>query len=175
MTGDTQWRILGSHCCEKFQTGRFGQTLNYYWSWLNYFQLFLEIKRKTSDSYGIIIRQPKIEFCRIYAGLESFLFVNVLINDAKSLKNGLLEICARAGVIISYNISYSDIPAAARWPTGNYKIALKLFDDIDDNIFNLTSETTIFNWFFNLLDFGKLTNFALYLMYLALNKGFFGV
>lgn len=107
--------------------------------------MFIEINRKTSDSYGLIARLPKIEFCQIYAGLESSLLINVIMNTAKSLKNGLLDTCARAGAIISYNISFIDVPTAARWPTGNYKIKLKLFDDIDDNIFNLTSETTIFN------------------------------
>lgn len=106
--------------------------------------MFVEINRQTSDSYSVIFMQPKIEFCRIYAGLEYSPLVNLIKNAAKSFKNGLLESCSRAGAISSYNISSADVPVE-RWPSGNYKTEIKLFDDFDDNIFNLTTETTVFN------------------------------
>lgn len=49
-------------------------------------------------------------------------------------EKGLLQLCTKTGDVRVYNISYTNATAFSLWPSGQYKVSMKLYDDKDDNI-----------------------------------------
>ena len=72
-------------------------------------------------------------------------FIQLLLKSLKEHLGTFFEACERVGEFTSRNISIQDLPILAQWPKGQYKVELKTFDEIDDNIVNATLFMTILN------------------------------
>lgn len=79
-----------------------------------------------------------IEWCNILGGFKSFPFFDLLLNELKTASEGALEMCSKKGEVKFSNYSFSSSPLTAKFPPGDYQLNLKIFDDEDDNIFNIT-------------------------------------
>jgi hypothetical protein len=48
-----------------------------------------------------------------------------------------MEVCKRTGSFKVSNLTFANSSFIAQFPSGDYKV-VKLFDDIDSNVFNVT-------------------------------------
>lgn len=72
-------------------------------------------------------------------------FIKELLEVAVNITGEMIEVCKRSGDFSVSNVSLSKVSMVAIWPSGDYRISLKLFDDIDDNISNGSYYGTLFN------------------------------
>lgn len=70
-------------------------------------------------------------------------FQLMMINLAKTLEGNVLGVCSTIGDIKVSNISYVNSTILRLFPAGDYKTNFKFFDDIDDNIMNVTYYHTV--------------------------------
>lgn len=90
---------------------------------------------KKGEKFEVITQHPDIEFCKIVGGMDTNPFLSKMLVVAKSVVNGLLEVCTRgAGEYSATNISLTNVPFVSVWPNGDYKISVRFYDEIDDNI-----------------------------------------
>lgn len=90
---------------------------------------------KKGGKFEVITQHSNIEFCKFVGGMDTNPFLGKLLELARSVASGLLEACTRgAGEYSANNVSQTNVPFAAIWPDGDYKISIRLFDEIDDNI-----------------------------------------
>jgi hypothetical protein len=52
--------------------------------------------------------------------------------------DSLMKICDSLGDIRMVNVSFTNATFIRFWPDGNYKTTLKMYDNIDENIFTIT-------------------------------------
>jgi hypothetical protein len=83
--------------------------------------------------------------CKLNDGLKLLPGVDVLKNDMKLLAGEFFEICTRSGEIKAMNVSYSVSVIATKFPSGDYRTSIQLFDAIDENIANITISGQIWN------------------------------
>lgn len=104
-----------------------------------------ENNHKTDNRpYANIISLHEIEWCNLVNGMvaeNSFLKSFLVI--ARDLIAELFIVCSQSGPIAVSNISYAKSALVATFPPGNYKSIYRLYDEIDDNIYNLTSYAII--------------------------------
>jgi hypothetical protein len=81
---------------------------------------------------------PEIEWCRLVGGDKGFPMFDFLLADAEKFGKDFLEVCTRTGDMRLSNYSLEDSAFASKFPTGDYRVEFKFFDDIDDNIYNMT-------------------------------------
>lgn len=84
-----------------------------------------------------------LEMCK--AGNETNMIVKNILNVMRTAQFGMFEACSRAGDIRAYNISYMNSSLITMWPSGDYRARFRLFDSIDDNIFNATYDSSVFH------------------------------
>lgn len=87
--------------------------------------------------------QPNIEFCS--TGIVQSIIAKSILKVASIAQVGILQSCNRVGEIRAYNISYMNSSAIQLTPSGDYRSVFRLFDDIDDNVFNVSYYSTIFH------------------------------
>lgn len=111
----------------------------------DFFQLFFQISRKSKldTVYDTTATLEALEICK--AGIETNLFIKTILNVMRTAQYGLFEACSRAGEVRSYNISYMNSTLITMWPGGDYRAILRLFDSLDDNIFNATYDSSVFH------------------------------
>lgn len=63
----------------------------------------------------------------------------------RTFEGNFMKGCHLKGVIYGSNISFENASLVQMFPTGEHKTALKFFDIIDDNIFNMTFYSSISN------------------------------
>lgn len=73
------------------------------------------------------------------------MFVKTILNVMRTAQFGMFEACSRAGDVRSYNISYMNSTLITMWPSGDYRTMFRLFDSLDDNIFNATYYSSVFH------------------------------
>jgi hypothetical protein len=86
---------------------------------------------------------PSIEWCKIVDGMQTNDFFGNLFNEVKTIAKDLLRVCSEVGDIKVENITLSDSKITAGFPTAHYRVTYKFYDDIDDNIYNLTQYTSV--------------------------------
>lgn len=104
-----------------------------------FWQLFFATYRKdNSESYVKVLYFPDIEWCRVVDGLRTLPLFEILLNEAKTMGEDLINFCFRIGDIKVTNVSLSNSSFVSKWPAGDFKSVFKFFDDDDDNISNMT-------------------------------------
>lgn len=102
-------------------------------------QLSLVNLRKTdARKFEPTMLFPIIEVCKIQGGMEAIPFISKIFNTLKSLSGNLMDACTTIGQIKVYNVSLVNSTLTRLWPSGDFITNLRFFDDIDDNIVNLT-------------------------------------
>lgn len=109
------------------------------------FQLFFEVSAKRGDSYDLIMKLPDVDFCKIVGEIEANLFLSEMLKHAKNIGGEVLESCTRMGEIKNFNISCMNSSFTRILPAGHYRSTVRLYDDTDDNIVNVSSDTSIFH------------------------------
>lgn len=103
------------------------------------FQAFLAIYRKTdAKEYQRILHFPDIDWCKIVNGFKSLPLFDIMLNDFNKHRESGLGVCSRTGEMRVSNFSFTSSSLASKFPSGNYQGNFKLFDDVDENIFNIT-------------------------------------
>jgi hypothetical protein len=103
-------------------------------------QLHYAISRKdASNSYVNVVFFSKLEWCKITKGIGSIPYIDNVLEIIKDYGKDLLEICTRTGSFKVTNLTLARAKFFSFFPDGDYKLNLKLYDEIDLNIFNFTS------------------------------------
>jgi hypothetical protein len=101
-----------------------------------HFQVEMVFYRK--DASGAYVRNmffPKVEWCKIVKGINSNPFYDNVVSLTKVYAKDLLEICSRTGIFKVSNLTFTNSAFVSQWPDGDFKLDLKVFDDIDLNIY----------------------------------------
>lgn len=108
------------------------------------FQLHFTNYHKGADGkYLIDLDIPNIEWCKTVEGFKANPFVQGLMGAAESIGEAVFEFCHRTGEMKLQNVSYAKIPFVAGWPSGDFRTVYKFYDDLDDNIFNVSHNAII--------------------------------
>lgn len=97
-----------------------------------------------SDSYRTVVDYPNLPICRILKDGKANILIQAIIDSLRPTAPELFEICSRTGKIWAYNFTFENSPVAEIWPAGNYKVAFKFYDSLDDNIMNVLYSAIIF-------------------------------
>lgn len=101
--------------------------------------MHLEVDRKDgSNNFIRVLFFDAIEYCKLMSGFKSLPFFDLVIDDAKKIGKDMIEACYRTGEIRVSNFSFAKISLAQKFPAGDFKFNFRFFDDIDDNVFNMT-------------------------------------
>jgi hypothetical protein len=104
------------------------------------------IHRKHGDNtYQKIMSIPNIPACRILEGLKFAPIFDIFLKDVKTIAQDFLNICSKTGEIKAMNVSCSGSEFVSRFPDGEYRVELRLFDEQDDNIVNTTLYSHLFH------------------------------
>lgn len=111
-------------------------TKRYNWS---FYQVFLAIYRKNQNNeYQKTLYFPDIEGCKIIEGSKSLPIFEMIMNEFRKYVDDLDNICSKIGQIGVFNVSFSESGFAEKFPSGNYQIIARAFDDYDENIYNFS-------------------------------------
>lgn len=99
---------------------------------------FTNHHKEDSGKYLIDLNFPNVEWCKNVAGMRTNPFFESLLNAAKVIGKDLLEFCNRTGEMILANVSFANVPLVTGWPSGDYKTVYRFYDDLDDNIYNVS-------------------------------------
>lgn len=97
-----------------------------------------------SDTYKTVIIYPDLPICKILVDGIANLLVKAIIDALKPMAPELFEICMRAGKFSAQNVTFENAPSTEMWPSGKYRVWLKFFDKMDDNIANISYTASIF-------------------------------
>jgi len=67
-----------------------------------------------------------------------------LLRNAKDAAGDAITVCKKQGPFEIANISFARNLFSMRWPSGDYRVNFKFYDDIDDNIYNLTYYSSVY-------------------------------
>lgn len=92
-----------------------------------------------NGSFRQIFKIKKFEWCSLMAGeSKSNYMTNMIINTFKSsVTTEIFHKCPFLGKISLLNVTLKAEPMLSIYPTGVYRIVIKAYDDIDDNILTL--------------------------------------
>jgi hypothetical protein len=62
----------------------------------------------------------------------------MILKDAERFGKDVFEVCTRPGVIKASNVSFYTSTFAQKFPRGDYKLVNRFYDDVDENILNVT-------------------------------------
>lgn len=65
-------------------------------------------------------------------------FSQMVFNDIVAFGKDFSEVCTRSGEFKMTNFSFAKTALIQKFPPGDFKFVLKVHDDVDDNIFNIT-------------------------------------
>jgi hypothetical protein len=85
----------------------------------------------------------EIPFCKILGGFKLIPFFDLLIASMLEVAEEFMEICSRKGEFKAMNVSFVGSSFVSKFPAGDYQINLQLFDSEDENIFNLTTYSSL--------------------------------
>ncbi|CRL02573.1 CLUMA_CG015902, isoform A [Clunio marinus] len=106
-----------------------------------------EVYRQTATkNYYKILEYKGAEFCKILRDVPSEFYGSTLfdvLSFGRSLTGNILETCKGPGKFYSANVSVGGLESLKVFPSGSYKVSLRLHDDLDDNIFNITFYDTL--------------------------------
>lgn len=85
---------------------------------------------------------PKIEWCKIVAGIKFTPLLDNVLEMAKLYAKDMIGLCSETGSFKVSNLFLSGFSFLAQVRDGDYKNVFTL-DDTDENIFNLTNIATI--------------------------------
>lgn len=101
------------------------------------------MRKSTDDSYTSIMNFTRIDVCRMLDGMKGIQLLNSIMDVVKNLNGNLMECCKKAGDINAMNVTLSNASFLSFFPAGNFKKTYRFYDDIDDNIVNLTYYGTL--------------------------------
>lgn len=84
---------------------------------------------------------PNINYCGYMKGLDGSPFFRDAIGFIKTLDLNFWDICSAPGEYKVANVSFYKSAVASKFPPGEYRNVIGVFDDIDDNVFNATYYT----------------------------------
>lgn len=94
--------------------------------------------KDASGSYSKKLFFPKMLWCKVIQGVNLVPFIDKFVEFAAIYSKDLLEACSRTGLFKVSNLTFADSLFIAQFPSGDYKIVLKIYDDDDSNIYNIT-------------------------------------
>lgn len=97
----------------------------------------MNYRKSLSGTYESIIALPNIEGCKIVQGMSTIPIVDFL---KKSLEFGgnMVESCSSIGEMTLSNLTFENSTLIKLWPDGEFKTRFLFFDELDDNIYNVT-------------------------------------
>jgi len=111
------------------------------------FQVFFDLKFKERSSnkeaeYRQVLQNPKIEWCKMVDGTGQNPAFEFMLSYARNMTGALLTICKSEGPIKVANSTIAN--SFTNWPSGDYRVSFRFFDDVDLNIYNLTYHSSIY-------------------------------
>lgn len=102
-------------------------------------------KENSMNDYEKILNLDNVKICEAVLlsenqGLLKFIVDEIKRNDLGSL----IRACTETGTRRAVNVSLSDSPFIAMFPSATYKTVMELFDDFDDNILKMNFLARIF-------------------------------
>lgn len=112
---------------------------------LKFVQVSLKVDHSLgSDNYRTVVNYLDLPVCKIIKDGGGNPLLQALIDTLRPMAPEVLEFCTRSGKISWWNITLQGSAFLEMWPTGNYKVALKFFDAMDDNIANISYTASVF-------------------------------
>jgi Protein of unknown function (DUF1091) len=91
--------------------------------------------------YNTIINST-IDVCQFLNGTQSNVLLKWIIDSmTHSLPNNFFHPCPYVGRVVAYNASILTNTISSQFLKGRYKIFYRAFDEFDDNIISLKTET----------------------------------
>lgn len=97
-----------------------------------------------SENYRTVLENPNLPVCQIFKDGKTNPLIQAFIDTLRPMAPDIFEICSRTGRIAAQNVTFANTAAIEMWPSGNYKVAIRFFDSLDDNIANISYTTTIY-------------------------------
>lgn len=97
-----------------------------------------------SDDYRTVINYQDLPACQVIRDGRTNPIIQAIIDTLRPQAPEMLEICSRSGKISAQNVTFEDTIVLKIYPTGNYRVALKFFDRMDDNIVNISYTARMF-------------------------------
>lgn len=97
-----------------------------------------------SENYRTVVNYPDLPMCRIFEGGKTNPLILAIIDTVRPMAPEFIQICTRSGKFSAQNVSFDLVPGIEMWPSGKYKVWLKFFDKLDDNIGNISYTASIF-------------------------------
>ncbi|CRL02571.1 CLUMA_CG016129, isoform A [Clunio marinus] len=124
-------------CCQFLERFRYDMT---YFAKIN-----INIYRRSGgDYYNNILELKDIDICHIIKGADTISFVTEFLDYGKTLNGTMKQSCLRSGEFYLANASVpGDYKSLDYFPSGLYKLAIKVFDLKDENVFNITLSANV--------------------------------
>lgn len=103
-------------------------------------QLYISVNHKiiNGDTYRQVLKYPDFAACQSLTDGTDNIAVKVFLDLFKVLVGELLDSCSRSGTFKSWNVTLQGNTFLETWPAGDYATLIRIFDEIDDNVFNVT-------------------------------------
>lgn len=70
--------------------------------------------------------------------MQNVPYLDDLLGFAKSFEGNVWKFCSAPGEFKTSNISFMNSTFSQKFPPGDYRATFRIYDDVDENIFNLT-------------------------------------
>lgn len=95
------------------------------------------LRKDNSNEFVKCLHFPEIPWCKVVDGMKFIPLFDLLLNEAKVMGDDLLEVCHRIGDLKATNVSFSNSTFVSKWPSGDYKVEIRFYDDADADIFSV--------------------------------------
>lgn len=82
--------------------------------------------------------------CKILEDGKANPVIQAIIDSLRPIAPEILEMCSRTGRFIAHNVTFENSLVTEMWPAGNYKVATRFFDRLDNNIVNVSYSAIIY-------------------------------
>jgi hypothetical protein len=103
---------------------------------------FINYRKSSSGVFDVVLNLKDMELCKTATGITSIPFLEKMQNAFVACDGNIADACTKTGEMKLENFTFRDMSLASVWPEGEYKTTFKFFDDVDDNIFNITYLST---------------------------------
>lgn len=89
-----------------------------------------------------VIRVKKVELCSILNGTSTNFVVNTIIDIIKDSIPSSIHACPYIGKLEIFNVTLDSAKFPSIFPSGTYRSRVHYYDDMDPNIYTLSTYTT---------------------------------
>ncbi|CAO1324870.1 unnamed protein product [Diamesa serratosioi] len=93
--------------------------------------------------YKQIIRTPRVEWCSFMDGNDQNIMMRMVVDLIRDSAPALLKKCPYSGDYKISNLTFNTDRFQSIFPSGNYKMELWMYDDIDDHISKILFNTNV--------------------------------